>query len=181
MKISIFRSWKTRIVSVCLENRIALYSPHTSWDNLRGSIGDWLARSLPYSESNIILASPADSNYGCGRLAVVDPSTTITLEDAIERVKKHTGVKTVQVAIGVKSSLKSKIHTYAVCAGSGSSVLKGIESDLFITGKILQCKTIKSDELKRFFFEFVGVFSFQVKCHIMMFLRRYTAIHHVYF
>lgn len=129
-----------------------MYSPHTSWDNLRGSVGDWLARSLPYSESNIILPSREDSNYGSGRLAVVDPSTTITLEDAIERVKKCTGVKTVQVAIGVKSSLKSKIHTYAVCPGSGSSVLKGVEADLYITGKIRQCKTIKLDELKRVFF-----------------------------
>lgn len=118
-----------------MENRIALYSPHTSWDNLAGSIGDWLARSLPYSESNIILTSPEDSNYGCGRSALVDPSKTITLEDAIQNVKKHTGIKTVQVAIGVNSSLKSKIQSYAVCPGSGSSVLKGIKVDLYITGK----------------------------------------------
>lgn len=91
---------------------------------------------MPYSESSIILPSPNDSNYGCGRLAVVGPSTTITLEDAIQNVKKHTGIKTVQVAIGVNSSLQSKIQSFAVCPGSGSSVLKDIKADLYITGNI---------------------------------------------
>lgn len=130
------RSWKTRLVSVCLENRIALYSPHTSWDNCRGSIGDWLARALPHTKSEIILPSPQNSNIGAGRIATVDSSTPITLGDSIECVKKHTGIKTVQVAIGVDSSLSTEIKSFAVCPGSGSSVLKGVSTDLYITGAI---------------------------------------------
>lgn len=129
------RSWKTRLVSVCLENRIALYSPHTSWDNNRGAIGDWLARALPHKESQIILPSAGNSNIGCGRVAKVESSTPITLADSIERVKRHTGIKTVQVAIGVGMTLDSTVNSFAVCPGSGSSVLKGVQADLYISGK----------------------------------------------
>merc|ERR550532_3957913 len=36
------KSWKERIVTKCLENRIALYSPHTSFDAVKGGVNDWL-------------------------------------------------------------------------------------------------------------------------------------------
>lgn len=123
------------MVSLCLENRIALFSPHTSWDNTRGAIGDWLARALPHKESQIILASPENSGIGAGRIAQVDSTTPITLANSIELVKKHTGMKTVQVAIGVNNSLDSIINSFAVCPGAGNSVLKGIQADLYISGK----------------------------------------------
>lgn len=128
-------SWKSRIVSVCLENRIALYSPHTSWDNNRGAIGDWLAGALPYKESQIILPSAENNDIGTGRIAKVDSTTPISLADSIERVKKHTGIKTVQVAIGADKTLDSAVNSFAVCPGSGSSVLKGVPVDLYISGK----------------------------------------------
>eukprot|EP00095_Tigriopus_kingsejongensis_P009122 maker-scaffold595_size129005-snap-gene-0.18 protein:Tk09122 transcript:maker-scaffold595_size129005-snap-gene-0.18-mRNA-1 annotation:"gtp cyclohydrolase 1 type 2 nif3l1-like" len=35
-------SWKERIVQKCLENRIALYSPHTAFDAMAGGVADWL-------------------------------------------------------------------------------------------------------------------------------------------
>lgn len=120
---------------MCLENRIAVYSPHTSWDNTRGAIGDWLARALPHAQSQIILPSAENIEIGCGRMANVNSESPITLAHAIERVKKHTGIKTLQVAIGVNSSLSSEIKTFAVCPGSGSSVLKGVSVDLYITGE----------------------------------------------
>lgn len=119
-----------------MENRIALYSPHTSWDNNRGSIGDWLARALPHTTSEVIIPSPENSNIGTGRIANVSSDTPITLADSIERVKKHTGIKTVQVAIGVDSSLSTEIKSFAICPGSGGSVLKGISADLYITGTV---------------------------------------------
>lgn len=122
---------------MCLENRIALYSPHTSWDNKRGAIGDWLAQALPHKESQIISPSAENSDIGCGRVAQVESATPINLAEAIECVKKHTGIKTVQVAIGVNKSLDSIVNSFAVCPGSGSSVLKGVEVDLYISGEYL--------------------------------------------
>ncbi|KAL8594512.1 hypothetical protein ACOMHN_024957 [Nucella lapillus] len=35
-------SWKERIAAGCLERRIALYSPHTSWDAVAQGVNDWL-------------------------------------------------------------------------------------------------------------------------------------------
>ena len=45
--------WKERIVIQCLENRIALYSPHTSYDALKGGVNDWLIQ--PFSKCGFIL------------------------------------------------------------------------------------------------------------------------------
>jgi len=42
MKRFTSKSWKERIAVTCMENRIALYSPHTSWDAVQGGINDWL-------------------------------------------------------------------------------------------------------------------------------------------
>jgi len=34
--------WKERIVVKCIENRIAVFSPHTCYDTLQGGVNDWL-------------------------------------------------------------------------------------------------------------------------------------------
>lgn len=132
----IYSTWKERIVALCLEKRIALYSPHTSWDSVRGGVTDWLARTLSNKEARVILPASGTetmSDVGGGRFCELD--APLPLAEAIERVKKHTGIKTVQVSLGVNSTLETPIKTYAVCAGSGSSVLKGVVADLYITGK----------------------------------------------
>ena len=36
------KSWKERILIKCLEERIAVYSPHTRYDALKNGINDWL-------------------------------------------------------------------------------------------------------------------------------------------
>lgn len=97
---------------------------------------DWLAKAISDVESKVILPAPGTetkTDVGGGRF--VELKEPVSLAEAIERVKKHTGIKTVQVSLGVNSSLETPIKTYAVCAGSGSSVLKGVAADLYITGK----------------------------------------------
>lgn len=129
-------TWKERIVAMCLEKRIALYSPHTTWDSVRGGVTDWLAKAISDAESKVILpgaGTETKTDVGHGRL--VELNTPITLTDAIERVKRHTGIKHVHVSIGINSSLTTNIKSYAVCAGAGNSVLKGVVADLYITGK----------------------------------------------
>lgn len=74
------------------------------------------------------------TDVGSGRFGRL--TVPVSLAEAIERVKKHTGIKTVQVSLGVNSTLETPIKTYAVCAGSGSTVLRGVAADLYITGKL---------------------------------------------
>jgi len=49
------RSWKTRIAVKCIENRVALYSPHTSWDVIPGGINTWLL--TPYGPGEMSLVN----------------------------------------------------------------------------------------------------------------------------
>ena len=42
-------SWKERIVIKCLENRIAIFSPHTTYDAVPGGVNDWLIK--PFRKS----------------------------------------------------------------------------------------------------------------------------------
>lgn len=132
---SIFSSWKERIVTTCLENRIALYSPHTAWDCIRGGVNDWLARSLPHSLSTVILPNSINPEFGAGRHFSVVSDHPITVRQAVDKLKRHAGIDHINVAIGANRTLDSVIETVAVCAGSGSSVLKDVQADLYITGE----------------------------------------------
>ena len=40
----------------CLENRIALYSPHTIYDCVKGGVADWLIK--PYGRTKNIMLFP---------------------------------------------------------------------------------------------------------------------------
>jgi len=36
------KTWKETVVLKCIENKIAVYSPHTTWDSIDGGINDWI-------------------------------------------------------------------------------------------------------------------------------------------
>ena len=50
------QSWKERLIVKCIENRIALYSPHTSYDALQGGVNDWLIQAFGMINSFNILS-----------------------------------------------------------------------------------------------------------------------------
>jgi dinuclear metal center YbgI/SA1388 family protein len=129
------KTWKERIIVQCLENKIALYSPHTAWDSCPDGVNDWLASSLPFSSKVPAMPSAIDPNFGGGRVCKVDGS--LTLKEAIEKIKTYTGLPDVRVGISSSGSLDSPISSFGLCAGSGASVLKAIKApiELFITGE----------------------------------------------
>lgn len=45
--------WKNRIVVRCLENKIAVYSPHTSSDAMQGGVNDWLLSPFMFDHSHV--------------------------------------------------------------------------------------------------------------------------------
>lgn len=130
------KTWKERIVVQCLENKIALYSPHTAWDSCPNGVNDWLASSLPIKSKVPAMPSQIDPEFGAGRVCEVDGS--LTLKEAIEKVKAYTGLPDVRVGVALEGSLDSKVQSFGLCAGSGASVLKAIKTpiDLFITGEL---------------------------------------------
>uniref|UniRef100_A0A1B6FB83 NIF3-like protein 1 n=1 Tax=Cuerna arida TaxID=1464854 RepID=A0A1B6FB83_9HEMI len=40
--------WKERLLATCLENKMAVYSPHTTWDAVTGGLSDWLASPFKF-------------------------------------------------------------------------------------------------------------------------------------
>lgn len=36
------QSWKEKLITECLERRIAVYSPHTTWDAAKDGVNSWL-------------------------------------------------------------------------------------------------------------------------------------------
>ncbi|XP_050672580.1 NIF3-like protein 1 [Leptidea sinapis] len=129
------QAWKQRIISNLLENRIALYSPHTSWDSVKGGVNDWLASAFPVRECAPILPKE-NPTVGPGR--ILELETSISLSDAVSKVKALTGLNYVRVAVGKNKEMNdNNIQRIALCAGSGSSVLKDIEADLYLTGEML--------------------------------------------
>ncbi|XP_050081195.1 NIF3-like protein 1 [Anopheles maculipalpis] len=128
-------SWKERIVIDCIRHDIAIYSPHTSWDNVSNGVNDWLAASLPHVSSRPILENPLNSTYGAGRLCEVkgDP---IPERDVAQLITKHTQMNCAMVSLAARGEENRTIRTYAVCAGSGASVLKGVKADMYITGEM---------------------------------------------
>ncbi|KAM7346411.1 NIF3-like protein 1 [Cochliomyia hominivorax] len=127
------KTWKERIVSICLAKSIALYSPHTAWDAALGGVNDWLASALPIQNIKPIqpLADCPDQNVGSGRTF----DTNISLESAINAIQQHIGLD-VHVAMGMDHTLSTTIKTVALCAGSGASLLRGLNADLYITGEM---------------------------------------------
>ncbi|CAN0057363.1 unnamed protein product [Lampetra planeri] len=213
------RSWKERLVVTALENRVAVYSPHTCYDALRGGVNDWLAEGLGMGllivvccvgfrscavqpsdvyglchvlfgtmgqhvsprvlgassgtkktanegeESAVMLSmnctegalpetlaclsnnehahrhteitalrKPPFPGTGMGRLCTLtEPVSTSTL---VSRIKQHLKLPHVRLALGAGKSPDSTVRTVALCAGSGGSVLKGVQADLYLTGEL---------------------------------------------
>ncbi|XP_015603200.1 NIF3-like protein 1 isoform X3 [Cephus cinctus] len=125
------RTWKERIAAKCLENKIALYSPHTSFDSIKGGVNDWLAESFDLAKNVPIEPDTNNPENGIGRLCTL--KQPISIMDAVQLVKERTKLPYVRLA----KSGESTVQTVAICAGSGTSVLKGISADLFLTGEML--------------------------------------------
>eukprot|EP00123_Amoebidium_parasiticum_P013845 comp22182_c0_seq1/m.32585 comp22182_c0_seq1/g.32585 ORF comp22182_c0_seq1/g.32585 comp22182_c0_seq1/m.32585 type:complete len:388 (-) comp22182_c0_seq1:76-1239(-) len=203
---------KQRIVIRAIEEKIAVYSPHTAYDALCGGVNDWLAGAVgPQEEISVqplstylqkqshtrqLTASVSQSdisaienslhpiaklaetvpleggktlvrvNCGDGALADVFSSLTaaakgaswqiqellaqplantgtgrlvklkepISVEEFVRRVKKHLNLPNVRLAMPSKADVK--IQTVGICAGSGSSVLRGVRADAYLTGEM---------------------------------------------
>lgn len=129
------RTWKERIIAKCLENKIAVYSPHTSFDSVKGGVNDWLAEAFQkvIDTSTPIQANAKESTFGFGRICTL--KQPVSVDEAIKLIKERTKLNHVRLARARRSD--GLISTIAVCAGSGASVLKGIPADLYLTGEML--------------------------------------------
>lgn len=144
----------------CAAAGISVYSPHTSLDAVQGGITDWLAEGLLGSGLGKVEIL-GDEKTGAGGQKQGGVGRIVRLEEKIsmsvlqERIKKHLGLKhsacatvsflhsllltrccaTVQVALDPAAPTK-EIQSIAICAGSGESVLMGVDADVYFTGEM---------------------------------------------
>ncbi|XP_017134247.1 NIF3-like protein 1 [Drosophila elegans] len=124
--------WKERVVAACLANDIALYSPHTAWDKACGGVNDWLSQAVDIGSIRPLEPElNAPPGTGSGRYI----ETKMELYQLLESLQKHTE-NSVHIALAVNHHPKTLIQSVGICAGSGGSLLKGIQADLIITGEM---------------------------------------------
>ncbi|KAK2529641.1 Nif3l1 [Columba guinea] len=91
--------------------------------------------SLLYHRTEILLLQkPLLPHTGMGRLCTL--SEPVSLSDVMGRIKSHLKLPHIRLALGTGKALESPVKKVALCAGSGSSVLKGTEADLYLTGEM---------------------------------------------
>jgi len=136
-------NWKDRIYIKCITNTIPVYSPHTALDAIQEGVNDWLVNPFAGMAKSVSPLEEVESGIGPGRLLELSQDNTITMDDALAKIKGHLGMDKVRVSfkrcdqnVDPKSL---KVSSIAVCAGSGGSVLNtplGRKADLWITGEM---------------------------------------------
>jgi dinuclear metal center YbgI/SA1388 family protein len=71
---------------------------------------------------------------GMGRIVVFE--TPLPLYEVVQRTKTHLDLTYIRMALSPKHTRDTKVNSIAVCAGSGGSVLKGCNADVWITGEM---------------------------------------------
>lgn len=122
-------SWKERIISRCLENKIAVFSPHTSWDAVYGGVNDWLAEAFSsYIQPNgkqPLTPSNNDALY---------IATIIGSPESIHRIKKSG----VSLKFSESYAEGAKEICTAVCDKEMLKNLKSLHSDINIG--VMECE-----------------------------------------
>lgn len=121
---------------------ISVYCPHTAVDAAVGGVNDWLATALSEGkeESRVAVEKtsstlPEHANGGMGRLITLSQPTTVS--ELISRAKKALGIPHVQAALAPRHRNNDElVKSIAICAGSGGSLLRGVQADLHFTGEL---------------------------------------------
>lgn len=71
---------------------------------------------------------------GMGRSVIFE--TPLPLYEVVQRTKTHLDLTYIRMALSPKHTRDTKVKSIAVCAGSGGSVLKGCDADVWITGEM---------------------------------------------
>ncbi|XP_077359536.1 NIF3-like protein 1 isoform X2 [Festucalex cinctus] len=101
------------------------------------SVVDKVTRYVITSDKSLRILkaeTPPRLGHGQGRLSVLDEPVTVAT--AVKKMKSHLGLRHLRLALGQGRTQESFVRTVAACAGSGASVLNGVQADLYITGEM---------------------------------------------
>ena len=108
------RSWQHKLLLDCAENKIAVYSAHTSLDSVLGGVNDVLAEKIGLLHTEVLVPA-AGGEAGLGRVGCLHEP--MTLQEFSEKIK--TVLKLDNIIAGDAGRRVSKV---AVCGGAGAGV-----------------------------------------------------------
>lgn len=74
-------TWKQWTIIRCIENRIAVYSPHTTWDSIDGGINDWILSAF----SKILKILLTRTNFNNFRDQILQRLSQLKKQEALKR------------------------------------------------------------------------------------------------
>ncbi|XP_068162262.1 NIF3-like protein 1 [Antennarius striatus] len=107
------KDWKQRLAIRALEAGIAIFSPHTSWDSVKGGVNDWLVGGLGSGQVSVLSQ------------ALVGPSHSHKMEFTVKSSEELNAITNELKACDRGSSLhyvcrpdSSEIHVSVTCSDS---------------------------------------------------------------
>ena len=133
---------KDRIIMKCISRGITVYSPHTCWDSMENGVNDWLGSCFEAKSKFSITPNNSVPNAGMGRILTL--ATALPLTEVCDILQNHLEVKHLRLGHADydqwierdQSKQYDMISTIGICAGSGGSLLNGVNADLYITGEM---------------------------------------------
>ncbi|KAM0811559.1 putative Protein NIF3 [Seiridium cardinale] len=125
---------------------VAVYCPHTAVDAAHGGLNDWLCDIVVNGQSKVKstvlqpISRPLPSGHegaGYGRSVALD--TSLPLTTLLKNLSAGLGgQRFISLALPAGSEKLGEVNVskVAVCAGSGSDILKGSDAQLLVTGEM---------------------------------------------
>uniref|UniRef100_A0A3P9JDY9 NIF3-like protein 1 n=1 Tax=Oryzias latipes TaxID=8090 RepID=A0A3P9JDY9_ORYLA len=108
------KDWKQRLAIRAVEAGIAVFSPHTSWDSVKGGVNDWLVAGLGSGQVSVLSQALCNASH-CHKLEFTVRSTE-ELNTVMKELKACDG-GTSLISTGTRAD-SSGIHTSVLCSDS---------------------------------------------------------------
>ena len=100
--VDYLKSWHERVVVGCIENSIAVYSPHTALDSMQNGVNDWIVSQFDYTtKTPIESARSEDGNSleGVGLGRRIELTRPCSISRIVESCKAHFGLPHLRLAL----------------------------------------------------------------------------------
>lgn len=124
--------WKQRSIVKCIENRIAVYSPHTVWDSIEGGINDWIIEAFDNKKVETIHPIKSfDNPTGMEKTVKVNVSYGQSKEKLLSKVSALDDVKFVSEKDVINSDSVKKVELEFVTSSKGVVTLIDLLNSLY--------------------------------------------------
>lgn len=121
-------TWKQWTIIRCIENRIAVYSPHTTWDSIDGGINDWILSAFNTSKVESIKKTRSpETPSGFDKSVKLLTSTRFTgeLEDILRGKSERFNLKSSNVEfLDIKEVEGNKANTEMEFLANDNGILE---------------------------------------------------------